>query len=106
MAFRKTPPLPHLASIAFAACVLPSTLYAQIAGELKGRVTDATGDVVAGAHVTLTQSATGVQQSSVTTSDGYYDFAQLVSGTYTIQVQSAGFAPYTHNGITGLIPQR
>jgi hypothetical protein len=100
MAFRKTSPLPHLASIAFVACVLPPTLHAQIAGELKGRVTDATGVVVAGAHVTLTQSATGVQQSSVTTSDGSYDFAQLVSGTYTVQVQSAGFAPFTQNGIT------
>lgn len=100
MVFRKTSPLPHLISIAFAACVLPATLHAQIAGELKGRVTDLTNVIVAGAHVTLTQSATGVQQSSVTSRDGTYDFVQLVSGTYIIQVQSAGFAPYTHNGIT------
>jgi len=100
MVTRKTFPLPCLITLAFIACTLPAAIHAQIAGELKGRVTDVSGAGVVGAHVTLTQSATGVRQSMVTTSDGSYDFAQLVSGAYTIQVQSAGFASYTRNGIT------
>jgi hypothetical protein len=86
--------------LALAACILPNILHAQIAGELKGRVLDATGASVAGAHITLTQNATGVQQSAVTTSDGLYDFAQLVSGTYRIDVVSDGFKPFQQNGVS------
>ena len=88
-----------LAALALSACsTIPA--HAQIAGELKGRVVDASGAVVAGANVTLTQSATGVQQSAVTTSDGIYDFTQLISGQYSISVAGSGFAPYQRNGIT------
>ncbi len=88
-------------ALAFSSSVLlPIALHAQIQGELKGRVVDATGASIAGAQVTLTQTATGIQQSTATTSDGIYDFTQLVSGQYSVAVQSSGFAQYQRNGIT------
>ena len=74
--------------------------HAQIQGELKGRVVDASGAAITGAHVTLTQTATGVRQFTITTSDGIYDFTQLVSGRYSIAVEDRGFAAYQRDGIT------
>ncbi len=105
MAFKYSSLLPHSAALACAACitaclVTPSALHAQIAGELKGRVIDTSGATIAGAHVTLTQIATGVKQEAVTTSDGIYDFPQLVSGAYALDVDSAGFAHYKRAGVT------
>jgi hypothetical protein len=94
-----SPLLFRTATLALACAILP-TAHAQIAGELRGRVVDAAGATVPGAHVTLTQQATGVKQTTVTTSDGIYDFPQLVSGTYTLDVDSTGFAHYQRNGIT------
>jgi hypothetical protein len=99
MAFRCSPLLLFTATLTFACTVLP-TAHAQIAGELRGRVLDAAGATLSGARVTLTQQATGVKQTAVTTSGGIYDFPQLVSGTYTLDVDSTGFAHYQRNGIT------
>ncbi|MGI4758644.1 MAG: carboxypeptidase regulatory-like domain-containing protein [Janthinobacterium lividum] len=93
--------LPRTSALALSACTLvPAVLYGQIAGELKGRVVDASGAVVTGAQVTLIQSATGIQQSTTTTSDGIYDFTQLVSGSYRLNVAAIGFAGYQHSGVT------
>ncbi len=87
-------------ALCFLCVSIHTALQAQIQGELKGRVMDAAGASVAGAQVTLTQSATGVQQTATTTSDGLYDFTQLVSGQYSVAVRSSGFAAYLRSGIT------
>ncbi len=101
MPFKLSQPLPRLSALALAACTLsPALAHAQIAGELKGRVTDTSGASVPGAQVTLTQTATGIQQSTVSTGDGVYDFTQLVSGQYSVAVTDSGFAGYQRNGIT------
>ena len=52
-------------------------LYAQGAGELSGLVTDATGAVVSGVEVKLTNSATGEVRTTVTTAAGIYSFPAL-----------------------------
>ena len=90
--------IPALAISAFT--LVAGLAHAQIGGELKGRVVDPSGAVIAGAQVTLTQTATGIRQSSVTTSDGIYDFTQLVSGRYSIAVDGTSFAAYRRSGIT------
>lgn len=88
-------------ALALPALALASSIaHAQIQGELKGRVVDASGAAIAGAHVALTQTATGIQQSTTTTSEGIYDFTQLVSGQYSIAVDGTGFAAYQRSGIT------
>lgn len=101
MAFKRFSLNHRLTALALAACTVTScTLHAQIAGELKGRVLDPSGSALSGAHVTLTQIATGVTQEAVTTSEGLYDFPQLVSGVYALDVERTGFAHYRQTGIT------
>lgn len=61
-------------------------------GELTGLVTDPTGAVVPNAPITLTNSATGVKHTTVSTNAGTYRFAALpVVGTYTLDAAPSGF---------------
>jgi hypothetical protein len=61
-------------------------------GGLTGIVFDPSEAVVAGAKVSLTNSATGVVRSTETTNAGVYRFAALpVVGTYTLTVEVQGF---------------
>ncbi len=84
-----------------AACLSLSAVgYSQVLGDLKGRVTDASGAAVAGATVQLTDSNTGVRQSATTTSAGTYDFPDLVSSRYALAIESPGFARTEQSGIT------
>lgn len=86
--------------LALFAVLFTASARAQVQGELKGRVLDASGAAVAGAQVTVTQMATGVQQNTTTSSDGLYDFPNLVSGNYSVRVRGTGFAAYQHTGIS------
>src|SRR5205807_6293745 len=64
-------------------------------GELTGLVTDPSGAVVAGAQVTLTNSATGEKRAATTTSAGTYRFGALqVVGTYSIEITAKSFKSY------------
>ena len=56
-----------------------------------GTVTDPAGALVAGANVTITNTATGMQRVVKTSSDGNYEVRYLLPGDYTIQVQTPGF---------------
>lgn len=61
-------------------------------GELTGQVTDATGAVVSGVDVKLSNTATGEVRTSVTASAGTYRFPALpIVGTYTLEVAAKGF---------------
>lgn len=68
-------------------------------GGLRGTVVDQSGAVVAGARVTVTNEATGVSQSTETTTAGVYNFPNLLVGTYTLKVEAKGFAPYANKGV-------
>jgi Carboxypeptidase regulatory-like domain/TonB dependent receptor len=73
--------------------VLTGMLWAQGGtGELTGLATDPSGAVVANAHVTLVNSATGDKRTTVTNGAGIYRFSALpVVGTYTLEVSPQGF---------------
>jgi len=61
-------------------------------GALTGLVFDPSAAVVAGAKVSLTNSATGAMRSTETSSAGVYRFMALpVVGTYTLKVEVSGF---------------
>ncbi len=90
-----------LIAVCAAACLsLCAVGYAQVLGDLKGRIADASGATVAGAHVQLTDSSTGVRQSAVTSSAGTYDFPNLVSSRYALSVEANGFARTEQSGVT------
>lgn len=69
-------------------------------GEIKGTVTDATGAVVRGAKVTITNVGTGVSIVSSTNSDGIYDAPSVPTGGYTITFSKTGFKNFVRQGVT------
>ena len=79
--------------------------HAQVLGELKGRVVDPSGAVVAGANVTLTNEATHVELQGKVGSSGDYDFSQLNSGRYDVRVLQPGFAVMEQPGVTVMTGQ-
>ena len=61
------------------------------AGDIAGTVSDPTGAVVPGANVTLNSLSTGTTGTATTNAQGYYRFALLAPGQYTVTVVAAGF---------------
>jgi len=60
-------------------------------GRILGTVYDSTGAVVAGAQITITNTATSISRHLLTTSAGEYVAPNLEPGTYTVEAESAGF---------------
>ena len=63
-------------------------------GRVSGLVQDASGALVTGAAVTLTNEGTTVSQSTVSDKAGSYLFEYVLPGLYTVKGQSAGFQAY------------
>ena len=60
-------------------------------GRILGAVYDQSGAVIAGAKITITNTATRVSRQLVTTSAGEYVAPNLEPGTYTVSAEAAGF---------------
>src|SRR5439155_10268995 len=60
-------------------------------GSMSGTVIDASGKVVPGADVTITNENTGEKRNTITNETGDFLFPGLTAGPYSIQVQLAGF---------------
>ncbi len=75
------------------------TIAQRVDGTLRGAVEDPSGAVVAGAKVTVTNAATGLSQSTTTTSAGAYNFPNLLVGTYTVTVEKTGFKKYARSNV-------
>lgn len=68
-------------------------------GQILGRVTDPSGAVVAGATVKVVNTATNVATTVSTNQSGDYSVPLLISGTYTVSAEMAGFKKYEESGI-------
>ena len=66
-------------------------------GRVAGTVLDASGAVLPGATVTLTNVATNQMSTAVTTDTGAFTFPQVSAGTYKIVVELQGFKAATYN---------
>jgi hypothetical protein len=75
-------------------------LHAQSSGEFVGTVTDPSGAPIAGAKVTTTETATGLQRTAVTSAEGFYTVPSLRPAAYKISVEAAGFRTSVEPGIT------
>jgi hypothetical protein len=72
--------------------LLASGLCAQDAtGKIAGNVTDATGAVIAGAKVTVTNVATRILKETRTDKEGFYQVSSLPIGLYEVAAEAAGF---------------
>jgi hypothetical protein len=67
---------------------------AQDTGSLSGTVVDASGQVLPGATVTLTNEATGDNRTIVTNDRGDFTFRAVQPGTYAVAVELSGFRRY------------
>ena len=70
-----------------------------VTGALLGTVQDASGAVVPGANVTLTNEGTNVTNKTASGSQGFYTFPNLNPGQYSVTVEAKGFKKMvsTHN---------
>jgi hypothetical protein len=68
-------------------------------GRISGTIQDASGAVIVGARVTVTNTETGVTRIGATDERGTYTFVDLAVGRYDVCVESAGFKPYRRTKI-------
>lgn len=76
-------------------CAFTISLAAQVTtGDILGAVTDSSGAVVTGAHVTIKNLDTGATRTMETNAAGAYVFPLLPVGNYALVVEVAGFKKY------------
>jgi len=81
--------------IALLLCQPPSPASAQspATGTVRGRVTDASGAIVAGASITIVNVSTGITRTARTDAQGVYTIADVpLTGAYKLSAAREGFA--------------
>ena len=97
----------HLARfllLLFTVTLLSANVHAQSGGStVRGTVTDAQGNVVAGATVNLTNPAKNFSRTQSTSQDGVYVFTAIPPGTYKLDVEAQGFKTASASGLVALV---
>jgi carboxypeptidase family protein len=78
---------------------LPLMLAQETTGGLQGTVKDASGAVVGNAHVVVKGSALQGDKALDTDASGYYRFANLPPGTYSVEASAKGFKTVKRGGV-------
>ena len=73
-------------------------LPAQVTSRVTGVVRDASGAVISGAKVTLTNEGTQIAFNTSTGSAGTYVFDAVQPGTYTVRIEAPGFKTFVSSG--------
>src|SRR5258708_5203842 len=68
-------------------------------GAINGTVTDPSGAVVPNAAVKATETTTGIDHNTVTTSDGVFAFQDIPLGSYKVTVAASGFPVLTIDNV-------
>jgi hypothetical protein len=68
-------------------------------GGILGTATDAQGNAIAGAKVTVTSVAKGSVEETTTNDDGNYTVSHLIPDVYNIRVEATGFKSYEVKGV-------
>ncbi len=83
----------------FAALCTPLFGQTSQVGQVSGRVSDPTGAIVPGAHVSIMNTATNATRAADSGADGSYALTNLPVGTYRLSVTMNGFNTYVQSGI-------
>ncbi|MGB2890397.1 MAG: TonB-dependent receptor [Candidatus Acidiferrales bacterium] len=67
--------------------------------QLNGTVTDTSGGTVAGAMISVRNTATNTTHTATSNDRGFYAVANLPPGNYELKASYSGFANYTQTGI-------
>ena len=68
-------------------------------GSISGTVTDPSGGVIPNASIVATETDKGIQYSSVTDSNGHFQFASLPPSTYSVTAKASGFQIVVQKGV-------
>jgi hypothetical protein len=100
MRFERFPRVCSWLLVAAVLIVTNCALFAQeTTGGVQGTVKDASGAVVAGAHVVVKSPALAGDKSADSESTGYYRFANLPPGIYSVEVTAKGFKVTKRDGL-------
>jgi len=80
-----------LAVVAVLFVTTPIATAQSSSATVNGTVLDTSGAVVPGASVTLKNQASGDERTEVSNGDGFFNFAAVQPGTYTLAVSRQGF---------------
>ena len=86
-------------TLIFLILALATNVFAQSTSSIMGTVTDERGAKVSGAKVTLTFAAGGTELTALTDSTGAFEFKNVRSGSYLVEVKAAGFSVFTSDEI-------
>jgi hypothetical protein len=91
----------RLLLVALSICAFSAVIFAQeVTGSLNGTVKDATGGVVSGATVTISDSEKKVVLRTTTTNnDGQYSAPNIPSGVYDVTVEAPNFKKHIETGL-------
>jgi outer membrane receptor protein involved in Fe transport len=99
--------LPRLGRSFSILCVIAAVLFfpaamdaQQSSAAINGNIKDASGAVVEGATITLTDVQTGVSRNTVSNGSGDYVFIDILPGSYEIRVSKPGFNTITQQHVT------
>ncbi|MDQ2776441.1 MAG: carboxypeptidase-like regulatory domain-containing protein, partial [Acidobacteriota bacterium] len=85
--------------IAFLTICAAMLCWAQDRGTITGTVTDNSGGSVAGAKISIKNLATGLEQNTVSASDGRYSVPYLPVGNYSVNAEQQGFGQVQQSGV-------
>jgi len=79
--------------------LVPLRMQAQGLSGITGTITDESGAVVPEAKVTVTNVATGVVHTAITTGVGTFFITDVNPGTYTVEIEKSGFQKAVTSGV-------
>ena len=88
-----------LLAVCLTAMLATNAAGQELRGQVTGVVSDSSGAVVAGATVTLSNDATGVEVTRETNQIGQYLFDFVSPGTYSLVVEMEGFRTFLQHNI-------
>ncbi len=97
--------VPRYTAVLLLVCFAGNT-WAQInRSVLTGTVTDPQGNLVPEAKIVATETTTGLQRETVTTSKGDYELVDLPPGMFSVQISKAGFVTFRAEHVEQVVGQ-
>ena len=88
-------------SLLLSVLLASSVLFAQkTSGVLTGTVSDPSGATIAGASVTVTNTATSASRAATSDAQGNFTFPDLTPGVYSIRVKNPGFKEFVISNVS------
>jgi hypothetical protein len=99
--------LPLTFALVLLGLVLPLRVCGQVdTGAISGTVKDASGGVMPGVTVTLTNEDSGQSISTTSASAGQYTFSPVKIGHYSVSAETSGFQKVRQNNVTVDVQQK